>query len=102
MFKSTSTSLILLGILAVIVGIIAIAWPGVTILALVILFAVYAFIAEPTPRRAAGRNGPGQRWCRAAACTWLAGDYASIGGRCWPEPAAVGSAEHDTHRGLPR
>ncbi len=43
MFKSTSTSLILLGILAVIVGVIAIAWPGVTILALVILFAVYAF-----------------------------------------------------------
>ena len=42
--KSTSTSLILLGILAVIVGIIAIAWPGVTILALVILFAVYAFM----------------------------------------------------------
>jgi uncharacterized membrane protein HdeD (DUF308 family) len=36
--------LILLGILAVIVGIIAIAWPGVTILALVILFAVYAFM----------------------------------------------------------
>ena len=45
MFKSTSTSLILLGILAVVVGIIAIAWPGVTILALVILFAVYAFVA---------------------------------------------------------
>ena len=44
MFKSSSTSLILLGILAVIVGIVAIAWPGVTILALVILFAVYAFI----------------------------------------------------------
>jgi uncharacterized membrane protein HdeD (DUF308 family) len=44
MFKSTSTSLILLGILAVIVGIIAIAWPGVTILALVILFAIYAFM----------------------------------------------------------
>src|SRR5215469_9499 len=44
MFKSTSTSLILLGILAVIVGIIAFVWPGVTVLALVILFAVYAFI----------------------------------------------------------
>ena len=44
MFKSTSTQLILLGILAIIVGIIAIAWPGVTILALVILFAVYAFM----------------------------------------------------------
>ena len=44
MFKSTSTSLILLGVLAIVVGIIALAWPGVTILALVILFAVYAFI----------------------------------------------------------
>jgi uncharacterized membrane protein HdeD (DUF308 family) len=44
MFKSSSTSLILLGILAVIFGIVAIAWPGVTILALVIVFAVYAFM----------------------------------------------------------
>jgi uncharacterized membrane protein HdeD (DUF308 family) len=44
MLKSTSTSLILRGILAVAVGIIAISWPGVTILALVILFAVYAFL----------------------------------------------------------
>jgi|SRR5215472_7677787 len=44
MFKSTSTSLILLGILSVIVGIIAFVWPGVTVYALVILFAVYAFI----------------------------------------------------------
>jgi uncharacterized membrane protein HdeD (DUF308 family) len=43
-FRQTSTSLILLGILAVVVGIIAIAWPGVTILALVILFAIYAFV----------------------------------------------------------
>lgn len=45
MLKSTSTSLILTGVLAIIVGILALAWPGVTILALVILFAVYAFIA---------------------------------------------------------
>jgi uncharacterized membrane protein HdeD (DUF308 family) len=44
MFKSTSTSLILLGVLGVIVGIVAIAWPGATILALVILFAIFAFI----------------------------------------------------------
>jgi uncharacterized membrane protein HdeD (DUF308 family) len=43
-FKSTSTSLILLGVLAIIVGLLALAWPGVTVLALVILFAVYAFI----------------------------------------------------------
>jgi uncharacterized membrane protein HdeD (DUF308 family) len=43
MLKSAATAMILRGILAVIVGITAIAWPGVTVLALVILFAVYAF-----------------------------------------------------------
>jgi uncharacterized membrane protein HdeD (DUF308 family) len=32
------------GVLAVAVGVVAIAWPGVTILALVILFAFYAFV----------------------------------------------------------
>jgi len=48
MFKSLSslsTSLILRGLLAIAVGIIALAWPKVTVLALVIVFAVYAFIA---------------------------------------------------------
>jgi uncharacterized membrane protein HdeD (DUF308 family) len=44
MFKSASTSLILIGVLALIIGIIAIAWPGITILALVIMFAIYAFM----------------------------------------------------------
>ena len=46
MFKSLSTSLIVRGILAVIVGVVALAWPSVTVLALVILFAIYAFIAS--------------------------------------------------------
>ena len=41
--KSSSTQLILLGVLAIVVGIIALAWPNVTILALVILFAIWAF-----------------------------------------------------------
>ena len=45
MLKSLSTSLIVRGVLALAVGIMALAWPGVTVLALVILFAVYAFIA---------------------------------------------------------
>jgi uncharacterized membrane protein HdeD (DUF308 family) len=43
MSKQFSTSLILRGVLALIVGVLAIAWPGVTVLALVILFAIYAF-----------------------------------------------------------
>jgi uncharacterized membrane protein HdeD (DUF308 family) len=42
--KSSSTSMILLGVLAIIVGIIALAWPTVTVLALVYLFAIYAFV----------------------------------------------------------
>jgi uncharacterized membrane protein HdeD (DUF308 family) len=45
MFKSLSTSLIVRGILAVAVGIIALAWPQVTVLVVVILFAVFAFFA---------------------------------------------------------
>jgi uncharacterized membrane protein HdeD (DUF308 family) len=45
MLKSFSTFLILRGILAVILGIIALVWPGVTVLTLVVLFAVTAFIA---------------------------------------------------------
>jgi uncharacterized membrane protein HdeD (DUF308 family) len=43
MLKSTSASLIAIGVLAVIAGILALAWPGITVLALVIMFAVYAF-----------------------------------------------------------
>jgi uncharacterized membrane protein HdeD (DUF308 family) len=45
MLKSFSTSLIVRGVLALAVGVIALAWPQVTVLALVILFAVYAFMA---------------------------------------------------------
>ena len=45
MFKSLSTSLIVRGVLAGAIGIMALAWPQVTVLALVILFAVYAFSA---------------------------------------------------------
>jgi uncharacterized membrane protein HdeD (DUF308 family) len=43
--KSLSASLILRGLLALLVGTLALAWPGVTVLALVLVFAVYAFIA---------------------------------------------------------
>ena len=61
MLKSVSTSLIVRGVLALIVGIIALAWPNVTILALVILFAVYAFIdagIEAMRAFSSGKAGP--------------------------------------------
>lgn len=45
MVKSLSTSLIWRGVLAIAIGVTALAWPGVTVLALVILFAIFAFIA---------------------------------------------------------
>jgi uncharacterized membrane protein HdeD (DUF308 family) len=60
MLKSLSTSLILRGLLALLVGALALAWPGVTVLALVVVFAVYAFVAatfqalEAFSRRSAG------------------------------------------------
>ena len=45
MLKPLSTFLILRGILAVALGIMALVWPGVTVFTLVVLFAVTAFIA---------------------------------------------------------
>ena len=87
MFKSKSTSLILLGILAVIVGIIAIAWPGVTILALVILFAIYAFMdaglqaARPS---AGGTAGPVFGHLLLGLISLAAGVVALV----WPAPTA--------------
>jgi len=88
MFKSTSTSLILLGVLAVIVGIIAIAWPGVTILALVILFAVYAFIDAvlQAMRAFSSRSaGPVFGHLLLALIDVAAGVIALV----WPKPTAL-------------
>jgi len=45
MLKSLSTSLMIRGLIALAIGVVALAWPGVTVLALVVIFAVYAFIA---------------------------------------------------------
>jgi uncharacterized membrane protein HdeD (DUF308 family) len=42
---SYSSALLWRGLLAVLIGVVSVAWPGVTVGALVLLFAVYAFIA---------------------------------------------------------
>ena len=88
MFKSTSTSLILLGVLAIIVGIIALVWPGVTILALVILFAIYAFIDAglQTMRAFSSRTaGPVLGHLLLALVALAAGVIAVV----WPKPTAL-------------
>lgn len=44
MFRSISRSLLWRGILAIVIGIVSVAWPDVTVGAFVILFACYAFM----------------------------------------------------------
>jgi uncharacterized membrane protein HdeD (DUF308 family) len=46
MYRPTTISSILFGLLAIVAGVVALAWPGVTVLALVLLFAVYAFLGS--------------------------------------------------------
>jgi uncharacterized membrane protein HdeD (DUF308 family) len=88
MFRSVSSSLILRGVLALIVGIIALAWPGVTILALVILFAVYAFIDagfEGMRAFSSRKAGPVIGHLLLALVDLAAGVVALI----WPSPTAL-------------
>ena len=88
MFKSTSTSLILLGVLAIVVGIIALAWPGATILALVILFAVYAFIdagLQAVRAFSSGTAGPVFGHLLLGLIDLAAGVVALV----WPGPTAL-------------
>jgi uncharacterized membrane protein HdeD (DUF308 family) len=88
MFKSLSTSLIARGILAVIVGIIALAWPSVTVLALVILFAVYAFTAAGLQAaRAFGSRTAGP--VIGHLLLGLADLAAGVVALAWPGPTAL-------------
>jgi len=87
MFKSTSTQLILLGVLAIVVGIIAIAWPGVTVLALVILFAIYAFMdagLQAVRAFSSGSAGPVFGHLQLGLIDLAAGVIAIV----WPGPTA--------------
>ena len=88
MFKSVSSSLILRGVLALVVGIIALAWPGVTILALVILFAVYAFMDagfESVRAFSSGKAGPVIGHLLLGLVDLAAGVVALV----WPGPTAL-------------
>jgi uncharacterized membrane protein HdeD (DUF308 family) len=88
MFKSLSTSLIWRGILALAVGVTALAWPGVTVLALVIVFAVYAFIAaglEATQASASKAAGPVIAHLLLGLVDLAAGAVALA----WPGPTAL-------------
>jgi uncharacterized membrane protein HdeD (DUF308 family) len=88
MFKSLSTSMILRGILAFAVGVVALAWPGVTVLALVILFAVFAFIAaglEAMRAFSSAKAGPVAGHLLLGLVDVAAGLVALV----WPGPTAL-------------
>lgn len=88
MFKSTSTSMIVVGVLAIIAGILALAWPGVTVLVLVILFAAYAFSAAMTQGARAFRGdgfGPVLGHLLLAVVDIAAG----VAALAWPDPTVL-------------
>jgi uncharacterized membrane protein HdeD (DUF308 family) len=88
MYRPTATSSIFLGLLAIVAGVVALAWPGVTILALVILFAIYAFVAASLQTMRAfssGRAGPVLGHLLLALVDLAAGVVAVI----WPGPTAL-------------
>ncbi len=88
MLKSLSTSFIVRGLLAVAVGIVALAWPGVTVLALVILFAIYAFFAagiEAVKAFSGERAGP----VMGHLLLGLVDVGAGVIALAWPGPTAL-------------
>jgi uncharacterized membrane protein HdeD (DUF308 family) len=85
---SISTSLLWRGLLAIAVGIVSVAWPGITVGALVILFAVYAFIAAGTEALRAfssDRAGPVLGHLLLGLLSVIAG----IGALVWPGITAL-------------
>ena len=85
---SLSTSLRWRGVLAIVIGILAVAWPGITVGAFVVLFAVYAFVAafgDGARAFASDRAGPVFGWLALALLSFAAGVIALV----WPGPTAL-------------
>jgi uncharacterized membrane protein HdeD (DUF308 family) len=85
---SISTSLLWRGLLAIAIGVISVAWPDITVGAVVILFAAYAFIAAATYLArgfASGRAGSVVGFLLLAALSAVAGVAALV----WPGITAL-------------
>lgn len=85
---SLSTSLLLRGLIAIVIGFVSVAWPNVTIGALVILFAVYAFGAAITDAMRAfssDRAGPVAGYLLLAVLSAASGVVALV----WPGITAL-------------
>jgi uncharacterized membrane protein HdeD (DUF308 family) len=80
---SVSRSLLLRGLLAIVVGVVSVAWPDITVGAIVILFAIFAFIAGVTDAMRAfssDRAGPVVGYLLLALLSVVAGVVALA----WP------------------
>jgi uncharacterized membrane protein HdeD (DUF308 family) len=85
---SFSTSLLWRGLLAIVVGIVSVAWPNVTVGALVILFALFAFVVAVTDTMRAfssDRAGPVAGYLLLALLSVAAGVVALV----WPGITAL-------------
>jgi uncharacterized membrane protein HdeD (DUF308 family) len=85
---SLSTSLRWRGVLAIVIGILSVAWPNITVGAFVVLFAVYAFVAafgDGARAFASDRAGPVFGWLLLALLSFAAGVVALV----WPGPTAL-------------
>jgi uncharacterized membrane protein HdeD (DUF308 family) len=88
MYRPTSSSSVFFGVLAILIGIMALAWPGITVLALVLLFALYAFISAgmQAARAFSSRSaGPVLGHLVLAIVDVAAGLFAAV----WPAPTAL-------------
>jgi uncharacterized membrane protein HdeD (DUF308 family) len=88
MYRPGRRSSIFLGAVAIIIGIAALAWPGVTILSLVLLFAIYAFARGFTQAGTAFHSrsaGPVLGHLGLAVIDLAAGLFAVA----WPAPTAL-------------
>ncbi|MGW7543846.1 HdeD family acid-resistance protein [Streptomyces sp. NPDC054770] len=85
---SSPNALLWRGLLAVVVGVVSVTWPGITVGALVVLFAVYAFMgaaADGARAFASDRVGPVLGWLLLALFSLAAG----VGALAWPGITAM-------------
>ncbi|WP_432838060.1 HdeD family acid-resistance protein [Dactylosporangium sp. CA-092794] len=85
---SLSSSLLWRGLIAIVIGVVSVAWPGITVGAFVILFAVYAFMAaamETLRAFSSTRVGPVFGYLLLAVLSLIAGIVALA----WPGITAL-------------
>src|SRR3954454_6596584 len=86
--RRLSVLLALRGVLAVLFGVLALVWPGVTVLALALLFAAYA-VVDGVGMAVSGlsRGGRGRRWSYVLA--GVVGIVAGLLAALWPAVTAL-------------